>query len=335
MSEKILLNELARPEQTQLSPEQALGAGEELLQHFGVGVRPTDPMRAKEFVSAMDQLNPRFQGERPLVRFELEQDRTEWPEATKAVIMRAAEGMRMLEPQTPFEGSFDTIIVLAGARQSNLDRMRYAARCLYTRAELQVKTPEGQIRLGSLIIAGSKRKLNDAEKENVANYAPGAETEEDLVKATMDQVSVEKQKLTEEHGKYSQIMAWGAIIAEGEKAGTPDVVDAVLSDMREWYDKRGRELPEDFRLGAVTTQIYQASTELDLARVAKRYGISETFTAGNPSDPNIVAKRTPATYLSEVLRTLKAAAMARAEGVEKVGLKDYPIRPYGLGDYYI
>src|SRR5205814_974036 len=26
-----------------------------------------------------------------------------------------------------------------------------------------------------------------------------------------------------------------------------------------------------------------------------------------PSDPNVVAKRTPATYLSEVLRTLKAA----------------------------
>jgi hypothetical protein len=311
-----------------------LGAGEELLQHFGIEVRPNDPVQAKEFVSAMDQLNPRFQGERPLVRFELEQDQTQWPEETKDVTMRAAERMRMLEPQTPFEGSFDTIIPLAGARQANLDRMRYAARCLYTRASLQTQTPEG-VRQGSLIFAGSKRKLNDAEKENVANYAPGAETEEDLVKATMEQVSVEQEKLSEEFGKYPQIMSWGAVIAEGEKAGTFDVVDAVLSSMRERYNRSGRELPEDLRLGAVTTQIYQAATELDLARVAKRYGISETFTAGNPSDPNIVAKRTPATYISEVLRTLKAAALAQDEGVEKVGLKDYPIRPYGLGDYYI
>jgi hypothetical protein len=337
MSERINLNELSPPRETQLSPEQVLAAGEEFLQHFDVEVRPTDPTRAYEFANAMDQLNPRFQGERPLVRFELEQDQTEWPEETKNVTMSAAERMRMLAPETPFEGSFDTIIVLAGARQSNLDRMRYAVRCIYSqRASLQTQTPEGQVRLGGLIIAGSKRTLNDSEKVNVANYAPGAETEEDLVEATRKQVSIEGQKLAKEYGQYPQIPGWGAMIADGEKAGTPEVIDAVLRDMRAWYDKRGREVPEDFRLGAVTTQIYQASTELDLARIAKRYGIYETFTAGNPSDPNIVAKRTPATYLSEVLRTLKAAALAKAEGVEKVGLSDYPIRQYIPGqDYYI
>jgi len=68
-------------------------------------------------------------------------------------------------------------------------------------------------------------------------------------------------------------------------------------------------LPEGSRVAAVTTQIYQAATSLDIARVGKKYGL-ETMAAGNPSDPKVVEARTPATYLSEVLRTLRAATLA-------------------------
>lgn len=333
MTERTLLRDLSPPDKTQLTPEQVLDGGAEFIDHFGVKVDPVQEPEA--FVEAMDQLNPRFQGKRPLVRFELEQDQTEWPVETKKVIMSTSEDMRMLVPQTPFEGSFDTIIVLAGARQSNMDRMRYAARCLYTRATLLRQTPEGQMKEGTLVVAGSQRPLKDPEKENVSNYAPGAETEADLVDATVRAVDQEQRLLSHEFGKYPQIMGYGSVIAEGERVGTPQVVEAVLNQMREWYEQSGRELPPEFRLGAVTTQIYQVSTELDLARIAKRFGITETFTAGNPSDPAIVAKRTPATYLSEDTRTLKAAAMAKAEGVESVGLKEYPIRPYPADTYYI
>ena len=60
----------------------------------------------------------------------------------------------------------------------------------------------------------------------------------------------------------------------------------------------------------MTTQIYQESTALDLARVAKAFGAEYTLAAGNPSDPELVAKRTPATYLTEIIRTLKAAMLA-------------------------
>ena len=63
-------------------------------------------------------------------------------------------------------------------------------------------------------------------------------------------------------------------------------------------------------MAAVTTQIYQAATELDLARVALQFGITETFAAGNPSDPKAVEARTVATYQSEILRTLRAITHA-------------------------
>lgn len=326
MAERIALRELDPPDKTQLSPEQVLDAGAELIDHFDVKVDPVaDP---EAFVDAMDQLNPRFQGARPLVRFELEEDQTEWPEETKSVIMRTSEATRMLVPQTPLEGSFDTIISLAGARQANLDRMRYAARCLYTRASLDTPLPDGTIRGGSLVFAGSLRPLSEAEKENVSNYALGAETEADLVEATLEELEDEQFFLTQEFRKWPQIMNYGMVIADGERVGTPQVVETVLKELTEGHDETVRGFPDDYRLGAVTTQIYQVATELDLARVAKRFGITQTFTAGNPSDPSIIAKRTPATYFSEDLRTLKAAALAKMEGVDTVGLSDYPIRPY-------
>src|SRR5579884_2045322 len=102
MSERVMLSTLTPPANTQLSPEEVLGFGEELLDHFGVEVSTTD--QPDDFVEAMDQINPRNQGERTLVRFELEQDQTKWSDETIGIVMRAAEGMRMLAPQTPLEG---------------------------------------------------------------------------------------------------------------------------------------------------------------------------------------------------------------------------------------
>lgn len=335
MSERTRLSELTPPDQSQMNAEQVIKAGQSLLDHFNVQANPNNPSETEQFVTAMDQLNPRFQGGRDLVRYQLELDQTEWPGDTKQIIMDSAKAMRMLESQTPFEGSFDVMLVLAGARQANMDRMRYAARCCFTRASLSVTIDSRSFREGVLIFVGSKRKLTDDEKDNTSNYAPGAVTEEDLIVATMEHFDSEQRKLTNEFGKYPQINRWDHVITDKDKAGTVDVVDKVLSEIANYVASTGRELPKDFRLGAVTTQIYQSATELDLARVAKRYGITETFTAGNPSNPNIIAKRTVATYLSEVLRTLKAAALAKSEGVDRVGLSEYPIRPYGLGEYFI
>lgn len=326
MNERVRLQDLDPPDRTQLSPDQVLEAGQGLLEYFDVAVSPDNP---QEFGEALRQLDPRYQGERTKVRYELEQDQTSWSEEAVGLIMQSAEDLRMLKPQTPLEGPFDMVISLGGARQSNMDRMRYAARCLFTRASLEHQTAQG-LRLGSLIVAGSERALRPSEKENVSNYAPGAKTEKDLVMATYEQIEAAQAELIREYGKHPQIHGFGAVIAEGEKVGTPDVVSAVLGDLVEGYGP----FPEDFRLGAVTTQIYQVATALDVARAARKYGITETFVAGNPSDPKIVESRTPATYLSELSKAFRVASLAKAEGIDKVGMKEYPIRPYGF-DYYV
>lgn len=192
--------------------------------------------------------------------------------------------MRMLVPETPLEGDYDVVIALGGARQSNIDRLRYAADA----------AARGQAGFKHLIIAGSTRKLNEAEQENTSNYAPGAQTESDLCAAAAKVVREE----------YPGISAISLVVQE-EKAGTPDVINSALN----YLHGRG-ELEAGAKAAAVTTQIYQASTELDLARVAKRFGVSQTFVAGNPSPAKTIEARTPATYMSEVLRTLRAAVLA-------------------------
>lgn len=285
------MSEQLRPQETQPTPEQLLQAGSEFLQHFGVKVSPTE--QPEQFLEAMAQLDPRYQGGRELVRWQLEADQTEWDEETKGVIMRAAESMRMLEPETPLQGNFDVVIALGGARQANLDRTRYAVEA----------AKEGKVDFKYLVVAGSSRELNEAEQENAANYAPGAKTEFDLCVGATSTVAKENP------GLVASVM-----YVEDKRAGTPAVIEKALATM-----KANGSLKDGARVAAVTTQIYQASTELDLDRVAKQFGVAETFTAGNPSDPNVVAKRTPATYLSEVLRTLKAASnSSSAEHAEKV-----------------
>lgn len=293
------MSEPLQQKETQLTPEELLRTGSEFLQHFGVEVSPIE--QPEQFLEAMAQLDPRYQGGRELVRFELEDDQTAWDEETKGVIMRAAEGMRMLETETPLSGRFDVVIALGGARQSNLDRSRYAVEAV----------KGGKAGINQLIVAGSSRELNEAEQKATENYAPGASTEFELC------VGAAKTVAQENPGLVASVM-----YVEDKRAGTPAVIEKVLATLQ-----ANGSLGEGARVAAVTTQIYQASTELDLNRVAKQFGVTETFTAGNPSDPNVVANRTPATYLSEVLRTLKAAA--NAAKAEKDAARNETLRQAG------
>jgi hypothetical protein len=182
---------------------------------------------------------------------------------------------------------FAAAVILAGARQSNLERSRYGAEAILS----------GDAVVGELVGAGIPRQLPEAERENAANYAPGAEDEFDLIAGA-------GRVIAKEHP--------GLLVSEfyvdDTRAGTPEVLNAVLTALR-W----GGKLPEDGAVAAITTQIYRRSTQLDLARIARRHGITRTDVAGNPSAPAAIAKRTNGTYHSENLRTLKAATNALEE----------------------
>lgn len=288
-------NEKLLGEKPHLNPQEVFHAGAELLEHFNINIDPAaEPDRFQE---ALKQIDPRYKGDRHLIRYDLESDENEWPDRTKQVIIQAAENMRMtsfnsegetVKIETPLEGHYDLVVTLGGARQANLDRLRYAVDALNN----------GHASFDRLVVAGAQRPLRDDEKANVVNYAPKAETEMDLLVAAAKVIEGENPGLN--------VAVFGIDYEkpDGKKAGTPDVLDSLFTNLQ-----AESEIQPGSRVGIVTTQIYQVSTELDSMRIGRKYGL-ETWAAGNPSDPRIIKARTPATYLSEVLRTLKAATLA-------------------------
>ena len=188
-------------DETSLVAIDVLKRGQPLLEHFGVPASLSElPL---QFIEAIKQLDPRFQGGRDLVRWQLEQDQTQWDEETKRVILDVAASMRMTEGETPLVGQYDAVIVLGGARQANLDRARYAVESVH----------KERASFGHLIVAGSTRKLNETEQSNTENYAPGAETEYDLCVGAARTISIENPGLIV-----------STMLVEGEKAGTPIVI---------------------------------------------------------------------------------------------------------------
>jgi hypothetical protein len=227
-------------------------------------------------VEAVNQLNPRFSGERTLVRFELEKDTTEFPALTKGIILATASVLDMHRYETPLVGEHDLIVPLGAARMENANRPAYAAKAVAT----------GQAS-GRIVMAGSVRPLNPGEAEAAASYAyDNPQTEADLVIAGAARAAE----------AYDVDIA--TVISDNPRAGTPDVTKLVIEQMG---------LQPGMRMAGVITQIYRTSADLDVARVGGAYGI-DTAVAGNPSNPETVAKRTVATYHSEILRTLRAAA---------------------------
>lgn len=246
------------------------------MKRFGVNIDPFDDPDG--FIKGLKEIDPRYKDGRELVRFQLESNQDEWPEGTKRVIMSLAGALGLLDYQTLLSGRYDSILVLGGARKSNHDRLEFVID--------QMRW--NNIRTKKIVFACSARRLNVAEKESVSGFAPGAETEADLCYAAINTVEE----------KYRNKIS--IAVHSDERGGNPEVIQQALQDFG---------VRPGSRVAVVTTQIYCTSARLDLARIAKDFGITRTSGAGNPSDPAIVASRTTASYLSEVLRTLRAAVL--------------------------
>jgi hypothetical protein len=230
-------------QETQPTPEQILASGAGFLAHFGV---QNDPQQNKQsFLDALRQLDPRFQGNRDLVRWQLESDTTEWDDETKKIIMDTAEAFGILRPETPLVGEWDVVISLGAARQANLDRPNYAVKAIKS----------GQAEVGMLMVTGSDRKLNEQEQGNVANYSPDAKTEFDLATSAAELVANENPAIVVNLAHI-----------ENERANNADVIRKVLSDFQA---SRGGASLEGLRIAFVTTQIYQPFTSIEAKAIAE------------------------------------------------------------------
>lgn len=229
----------------------------------------------EEFIAAARQLNPRYKGDRTLVRFELKGTEPSFTLEQRGSIIMTAAALDMLKRETPLRGEFDVVVAHGGARRAAYDRLKYAAEALSS----------GQAS-GHLMAAGSTRPLRPGEAEEAVAFAPeNAATEADLVAGAAAKVSEEFDIET------------GIITVDNPDAHTSDVLRAVIQ-------RRGFESVR--RVGGVATQIYWAKTDIIFRMMGRELGFTSAV-AGNPSELSIVGDRNDNTYHTEILHTLNRA----------------------------
>lgn len=94
-------------------------------------------------------------------------------EANKDLIMSSAEALGLINVTEPVYTSYDYILILGGARYSNLHRAKEAAHIVKTK----------DIKGSRIIGLGSMRPISESERESVDTYAPKALTEFDAMEA--------------------------------------------------------------------------------------------------------------------------------------------------------
>ncbi|MCL2280298.1 hypothetical protein FWC31_00190 [Candidatus Saccharibacteria bacterium] len=218
-------------------------------------------------------------------RDDAEQATAEWSnEEERTIIYAATEVLGINNKETSLTGEHEIVVALPGAYQANLDRPNFVINA--------IKNGEAEIKL--LIFVGSKRKLSDAERAKIENYAPGTQTEFDAVKATFEKLSAENPGIS-----------MRLIEIKNDQEHTASIVDKVASEL----DVDGENMT------FVTTEIYRLTTEIDVLRGLSGHNVLEKFVAGNPSDQTRVEQRAnnPNEYYQEILKWLRSLANYKKE----------------------
>ncbi len=258
-------------------------AAQLFLEEIGIDADPfTEP---EAFLKACEQANPRYKGGRDLVRFQLEEDETQWEPQQRRATMILARELGMFNEKR-LEGDWDVVIALGGARRSPLHRACYAAEAI----------ARGKAGAKVLVFAGSNRPTNKAEQVTVEDFAPKADEE---IKICEGAAGVIKKR-------YPDIRIV-TICNPDPKSGNRGVIARVMEEL-------GNSFGEIKTVATVTTAIYRTALMLDMKMEAPEQGWTYFDAAGHPSDPEMVFNRTTATYCSENLTTLRKASMAAAMG---------------------
>jgi hypothetical protein len=99
----------------------------------------------------------------------------ELTEEQEAAIMAFTDELNMQGETNASQRRYGFIEVLGGAKQSNRLRVEHAR-----------KQMEADVHAPFLLLLGSERRLKDAEIKDTANYAPGAQTEYDLLAGALE-----------------------------------------------------------------------------------------------------------------------------------------------------
>ena len=215
----------------------------------------------------------------------------------------------LIGTEQPQEKNFDYIIALGGARFSCLYRPKYVNELL-TKSEIKAE---------EIILLSGMREILDSERDVTNLYAPGAETEYDLINAGAEQAfGLDEEYLEERYHHQNSNMNWAVrkyIVSSGKTpvlslsgpSSEPDIRRANSSDTYNFFIQR-KQITPGKKLLLVTSQIYVPYQQIEAVRtMAEPYGLY-IETVGFPPEwsGKLQGMMEPANYLQEIRSTIQA-----------------------------
>jgi hypothetical protein len=235
-------------------------------------------------------------------------------------VVELARDLGLVENQPPFRRDPDFLLILGGARLSNLLRPRYAGELISA----------GRVDPGQIVLLGGSRAVMATERDATDSYAPGADTEFDLLTAAAAQefgfdlgVREEDAREVPDNPNASwRVLAIPAkavaigrgVLAIEAPSPEPELRRANTADAYAFF-ARHRKLERKSSCLLVTSQIYVPYQHLEAVRsLAVPFGL-DLETVGFPADwqAELQGMQRPVNYLQEVRSTIQAAKRLHRE----------------------
>lgn len=229
-------------------------------------------------------------------------------------VLELASALGLVDNHQPERSRVDFLLILGGARLSNLLRPRYASELIA--ADL--------VKPAHIVILGGSRPVMDGERDATDSYAPGAATEFDLLTTAaaaefgFDPEAREEQAHRDPQNANASWRVWdvpatetaagAAVIAVEAPSPEPDARRANTADSYAFFADRFRLRPGAACL-LVTSQIYVPYQHLEGVRSLALPFELELETAGFPADweAELQGMQGPVNYLQETRSTIQAA----------------------------
>jgi hypothetical protein len=262
-------------------PFYSFEAGKEFTERFlSEDINPSEsPLTYEE---AMYKLNPRTA--KGLLRYQLEDVQTDWSPEDVSLITSTSDSLGINQEQYDFTpgAEYDSVLIAGGARNAMLDRGEFAAQAL----------ANGVISAKRVAIIADPRVLPEAERKAIEDWAPGAETGYHMAEATA-------RKMLADHPELDRKL--DILYLQSLKPDQRAAVNEAI--LREGVKAGGR-------IAVATTALYVPFKTHKSLAVARPLGVGVDV-VGVASRPEVVARRTPDTYFSEITQTLTSAAQHR------------------------
>jgi hypothetical protein len=232
-------------------------------------------------------------------------------ESQRDVIKEAARELGLIGIEIPRKNSYDFVWVLGGARLSCLLRPRLVAHLV----------SEHSLHCGTIALLASERPISSTERNATDTYAPGAETEFDLINRGAEIAFNMPSSFTEERNddainknqswiirRYDKVEDFPLVMSMSAPSSEPEKRRANSADTYEFFFHHV-QVPPGSSLLLITSQIYVPYQQLEAIRtVALRHNIV-IETVGFPLEwsGNLQGMTEPSNYLQEIRSTIQSA----------------------------